>query len=103
LLTAKPLSNGAGAGFDAYVYPQWSTIVGWCIFVACIIPIPLVFIVNYFQEYFALARRETVSFWYSIFSFIIIDLIELNRQNQLDQQVVMLFGMRIIIWRNHDI
>jgi hypothetical protein len=59
-LTAKPLSNNAGAGFDAYVYPQWSTIVGWCIFVACIIPIPLVFLINYFREYSKLGRKEIV-------------------------------------------
>jgi hypothetical protein len=67
LLTAKPLSNKAGAGFDAYVFPQWSTIAGWCIFVACIIPIPLVFIVKYFREYFSLRRKEIVSFYCLIY------------------------------------
>ncbi len=64
LLTAKTMSNNAGAGFDAYVYPKWSTIAGWCIFVACIIPIPLVFVVNYFREYFSLGRTKSVSFYF---------------------------------------
>ncbi|CAM2709398.1 unnamed protein product [Rotaria socialis] len=60
LLTSKQMSNGAGAGYEAYVYPGWSTIVGWCIFVACIIPIPLLFIINYIQEYFSLRRKEII-------------------------------------------
>lgn len=47
LFTAEALSNNAGGGFDAYVYPRWSTIVGWFIFVGCIISILLVFIINY--------------------------------------------------------
>jgi hypothetical protein len=62
LINSKPLSNNAGGGFDAYVYPDWSIIVGWCIFAGCIIPIPLVFIINYFREYFALGRIENVSY-----------------------------------------
>jgi hypothetical protein len=57
------MSNGAGGGFDAYVYPEWSTAVGWMIFIACIIPIPLVFFVTYFQECFAIGRKQTVSFY----------------------------------------
>jgi hypothetical protein len=56
------MSNGAGAGFDAYVYPEWSTIAGWLIFVGCIIPIPLVYIVNYIREYISAGRKEIVSF-----------------------------------------
>lgn len=56
------MSNGAGAGYKAYVYPEWSTIVGWCIFVACIIPIPLLFIINYIREYLTLRRKDIVSF-----------------------------------------
>lgn len=58
LITAKALSNNAGGGFDAYVYPQWSTIVGWLIFISCIIPIPIVFIVNYIREYIALGSAK---------------------------------------------
>ena len=53
----KTLSNNGGGGFALYVYPRWSTIVGWCILICCIIPIPLVFIVNYFREYFLLRRQ----------------------------------------------
>jgi hypothetical protein len=66
LLTSTTMSNNPGAGFEAYVFPQWSTILGWCIFVACIIPIPLVYIVNYFREYFALRRTKSVSFSFFI-------------------------------------
>lgn len=61
LITARPLSNGAGGGFAAYVYPEWSNIAGWLIFALCIIPIPLVFIINYIREYMALGRGGTVS------------------------------------------
>ncbi|CAF3820160.1 unnamed protein product [Adineta steineri] len=50
--------NSAGAGFDEYIFPGWSTIAGWIIFIGCIIPIPLVYITNYFREYFTLRRRE---------------------------------------------
>ena len=50
-LTIKPLSNNGGGGFDAYVFPEWSTILGWFIFSLCIIPIPLVYIVTYIREY----------------------------------------------------
>ncbi|CAF3552794.1 unnamed protein product [Rotaria sp. Silwood1] len=60
LLGAKRMSNSAGAGYEAYIYPDWSMVVGWCIFVACIIPIPLVFIVNYIREYFALGQRGII-------------------------------------------
>ncbi|CAF4518695.1 unnamed protein product, partial [Rotaria sp. Silwood2] len=60
LLSAKRMSNSGGGGYESYVYPYWSAIVGWCIFVACIIPIPLVFIVNYIREYFRLGRRRTI-------------------------------------------
>jgi hypothetical protein len=54
------LENGAGGGFDAYIYPEWTTIAGWCIFIGCIIPIPIVYIVNYIKEYRSLDRREVV-------------------------------------------
>ena len=67
LITSKAMENGPGAGFEAYVYPQWSTILGWFIFVACIIPIPLVYLVSYIHEYIAIGRRQVVDFFlYSI-------------------------------------
>ncbi len=62
MLTAKAMSNNAGGGFDAYIYPEWSTIVGWCIFVICIIPIPLVYVISYIREYRSMDRREIVCF-----------------------------------------
>ena len=62
MINVKTMSNGAGGGFDAYIYPGWSTIVGWLIFVGCIIPIPIVFIVNYIREYRSIDRREVVCF-----------------------------------------
>jgi len=58
LLTAKPLINKAGGGFNEYIYPQWSTILGWFIFITCIIPIPVVFIINYIREYRSIDRKE---------------------------------------------
>jgi hypothetical protein len=54
------MKNKAGAGFPDYEYPQWSTIVGWFIFAACILPIPLVYIVNYIKEFRAIRLREIV-------------------------------------------
>ncbi|CAF1020255.1 unnamed protein product [Rotaria sordida] len=60
LVNTKRMSHSASAGYEAYEYPDWSVIVGWCIFIACIIPIPLVFIVNYIREYFALGRKEII-------------------------------------------
>ena len=51
ILTSKPLSDDSGGGFDAYVFPQWSTILGWFMFAICVIPIPLVYIVTYIREY----------------------------------------------------
>jgi hypothetical protein len=56
------MENGAGGGFEAYIYPEWSTIVGWLIFAGCIIPIPLVYIVSYIREYRAIGRRDVVCF-----------------------------------------
>ncbi|CAF4536841.1 unnamed protein product [Rotaria socialis] len=29
LWTSKQMSNGAGAGYEAYVDPGWSTVIGW--------------------------------------------------------------------------
>jgi hypothetical protein len=70
LIGSKRMANGAGGGFEAYVYPEWSTIVGWFIFVGCIIPIPLVYIVNYIKEYRAIVLGRIVRvFDYYILSF----------------------------------
>jgi hypothetical protein len=60
LINSKPLSNNPGGGFDGYVFPEWSTIVGWFIFIGCIIPIPLFYVINYIREYRSLDRREVV-------------------------------------------
>jgi hypothetical protein len=59
-VTGKPLINNGGAGFDEYVYPEWSRIAGWFIFVGCIIPIPIVYVINYIQEYRSIDHREVV-------------------------------------------
>ena len=61
------MKNGSGGGFPAYEYPQWSTILGWFIFVGCIIPIPLVYLVNYIKEYRAIEVKEIVSDVISLF------------------------------------
>lgn len=45
------MKNGSGGGYAAYEYPQWSAILGWMIFVGCVIPIPLVYLINYIKEY----------------------------------------------------
>jgi hypothetical protein len=58
----KHLENKAGGGFPAYIYPCWSSIAGWCIFLACLIPIPVVYIVNYVREYRSIGRNEIVCF-----------------------------------------
>lgn len=60
ILTTKPLSNTGGGGFDAYVYPEWSTILGWFIFSLCIIPIPLVYVVTYIREYRSLKSTKAI-------------------------------------------
>jgi hypothetical protein len=51
LVNSETLQNKEGDGFAAYVFPQWSAILGWIIFVICIIPIPLFFLISYIQEY----------------------------------------------------
>jgi len=60
LINSAPMKNGASAGFEVYVYPEWSTIVGWFIFAGCIIPIPLVYIVNYIKEYRNIGLKDLV-------------------------------------------
>jgi len=54
------MKNGASAGFEAYEYPRWSQVVGWLIFVGCIIPIPLVYLVNYIKEFQKIGLRQLV-------------------------------------------
>lgn len=61
LINSAPLKEDARAGYPAYEYPRWSTILGWCIFVVCVIPIPLVFIISYIRQYRKLAAKQRVS------------------------------------------
>ncbi|CAF4778621.1 unnamed protein product, partial [Rotaria socialis] len=56
----QSLKDGAGGGFDEYVYPKWSAILGWIIFAFCILPIPVCYILNYIQEYRKLSRRSLI-------------------------------------------
>ncbi len=65
LITSKRLSSNGGGGFEAYVYPEWSTIVGWCIFGVCIIPIPVVYIIIYIREYRSIDRQEVICFYFN--------------------------------------
>ena len=60
LISSEPLKNKASGGYDDYEYPQWSTILGWFIFIACIIPIPIVYIVNYIKEFKAIRLSQIV-------------------------------------------
>lgn len=60
LITAKPLSNNESAGFEKYQFPDWSTIIGWFIFVGCIIPIPLVYVIKYIEEFRAIYFHNKV-------------------------------------------
>ena len=62
LLGAKRMFNGAGAGYQAYEYPPWSSVLGWCIFACCVMPIPLVYFINYIQEYRSLSSRSMLKF-----------------------------------------
>ncbi len=55
------MKSSAGSGYPEYIFPQWTTIVGWIIFAICLIPIPLVFLINYIREYHALRRSNHVS------------------------------------------
>ncbi|CAF0763036.1 unnamed protein product [Adineta ricciae] len=59
LLNAQPLEAAAGAGFEAYQYPTWSTILGWFIFAFCILPVPLVFVVSYIKQYRKLSAEQS--------------------------------------------
>jgi len=65
LITSAPLKIGASGGYEAYQYPQSSTILGWFIFIACIIPIPLVYLVNYIKEYQAIRLLKIVRYEFS--------------------------------------
>ncbi|CAF1682399.1 unnamed protein product, partial [Adineta ricciae] len=58
LIGAEPMINKEGAGFEKYQYPQWSTILGWFIFIGCVIPIPLVYLVSYIKEYQRLGLQQ---------------------------------------------
>ncbi len=55
------MSNNAGGGYKSYVYPEWSTIVGWFIFLICLIPIPLVYVITYIREYRSIDSDEVKS------------------------------------------
>jgi hypothetical protein len=55
------MSNNAGGGYQSYVYPEWSTIVGWFIFIICLIPIPLVYVMTYIREYRSIDSEEVKS------------------------------------------
>jgi hypothetical protein len=59
-LNAAPLVDKAAAGFAEYEYPRWSTILGWFIFVICILPVPLFFVISYIQQYRRLAAQRWV-------------------------------------------
>ena len=66
------MKNKAGAGFEDYAYPNWSTALGWLIFVCCIIPIPLVYLVNFIKEYNAIGTKRLVrEFFQGVFIIII--------------------------------
>jgi len=61
LIGAKTMENEASAGYEKYTYPPWSQILGWFIFILCIIPIPLVYLVNYIKEYRKIEVKELSS------------------------------------------
>ncbi|CAF3562698.1 unnamed protein product [Rotaria sp. Silwood1] len=61
LIGAAPLSIKAAGGFPDYEFPRWSVILGWFIFVFCILPIPLVFIISYIREYRRLSALQTTT------------------------------------------
>lgn len=60
LLNTTTLKDEATGGFDEYVYPKWSVILGWMIFVCCVIPVPLIFVLNYIREYRKIPPQPTV-------------------------------------------
>ncbi|CAF1573385.1 unnamed protein product [Didymodactylos carnosus] len=53
LIQAKPLKS------ENYLFPTWSIAIGWIIFILCIIPIPIAYVVNYIKEYQQLRREES--------------------------------------------
>jgi hypothetical protein len=59
-LNSSTLKNDAGGGFPEYEYPRWSTILGWFIFAICVLPIPLIFVIRYIQQYKKLAAERLV-------------------------------------------
>ncbi len=63
------MKNAESAGFEAYEYPRWSTIVGWFVFAGCIIPIPLFYLINYIKEYLSIGLLEIVRLNLKIFLF----------------------------------
>ena len=101
LIGAKTMSNGVGGGYDAYVYPSWSQILGWIIFASCIIPIPLVYLIKYIEEYRRLGIKEIVRTIQleKRFSF----LLKSFSPPKSIQEVDIVFMKKLIIWRNLDI
>ena len=60
LVTSTELVAAAEAGYPEYVYPKWSTVLGWLIFVICILPVPAFFIYTYIKEYQYLSAERKV-------------------------------------------
>jgi hypothetical protein len=58
------MENDPSAGFPKYRYPEWSQIIGWFIFAACIVPIPLVYIINYIKEYLDIRLKTIVRLFF---------------------------------------
>lgn len=71
LINTEQLENKPGGGFDAYTFPQWSAVLGWVIFVICVIPIPLFFLISYIQEYRRLPNDYVVCSLSIVFVFLI--------------------------------
>jgi hypothetical protein len=84
LINPSTLKNEASGGFPAYEYPRWSIILGWCIFAICILPIPLIFVIRYIQQYRKLAAERSVCKIVFFTCLFYLNLIEVTRQ--LDQQ-----------------
>jgi hypothetical protein len=60
LLNSSTLKEQASGGFPEYEYPRWSTILGWFIFVSCVLPIPVFFVISYIQQYRRIAAERLV-------------------------------------------
>ncbi|CAF1258043.1 unnamed protein product [Rotaria sordida] len=58
IIGTRPLTIDAAGGFPHYEFPRWSTILGWFIFVCCILPIPIVFVISYIREYRKIAAQR---------------------------------------------